>query len=141
MALEIEVRSLAPDPACIRENKPLIHPLNLHLAARGARPYITQMFAALAHSTARMIGHPFAFAANVGIILLWAVSGPVFHFSDTWQLVVNTGTTVFTYLMLFLLQNSQNRDGEAIQKKLDEILRALPEADDALRGIENDPGA
>lgn len=83
-----------------------------------------------------MIGHPFAFAANVGIILLWAAAGPIFKFSDTWQLVVNTGTTVFTYLMLFLLQSSQNRGEAAIQCKLDEILRALPEADNNLRGIE-----
>lgn len=86
------------------------------------------MFERIAHCTSRMIGHPFAFAANVGIILLWAASGPLFHFSDTWQLVVNTGTTVFTYLMLFLLQSSQNRDGDRLERKIDELIRALPGA-------------
>jgi low affinity Fe/Cu permease len=102
---------------------------------------MNKLFTQAACLTAEMIGKPITFVINVAIILLWAVSGPLFQFSDTWQLVVNTGTTVFTYLMLFLLQHTQNRDGKALQTKLDEILRAIPQADDGLRGIEKDPRA
>jgi low affinity Fe/Cu permease len=75
-------------------------------------------------------------AAALAIVLGWAASGPVFGFSDTWQLVINTGTTIVTFLMVFLIQGSQNADTKAMQAKLDEILRAIPDADDALRGIE-----
>ena len=70
------------------------------------------------------------------LILFWAASGPIFKFSDTWQLIVNTGTTVFTYLMLFVLQHGQNRGEDALHAKLDEIIKALPKADNKLRGIE-----
>ena len=70
------------------------------------------------------LGHPYAFAAALALILLWAATGPIFHYSDTWQLVINTGTTVITFLMVFLIQNSQNRDSAAIQLKLDELIRA-----------------
>lgn len=98
-----------------------------------------KLFGQMANGTANLIGQPHTFIANVIVILIWAAAGPVFQFSDTWQLVVNTGTTVFTYLMLFLLQHTQNRDGRAIQAKLDEIIRALPAADDKLRGIEKAP--
>ena len=69
------------------------------------------------------------FAAAVGLILLWAVSGPAFHYSETWQLVVNTATTIITFLMVFVLQNTQNREGEAVQAKLDELVFALKGAD------------
>lgn len=77
----------------------------------------------MANAAARGAGRASSFALAAGIILLWAVTGPMFGFSDTWQLVINTGTTIVTFLMVFLIQNSQNRDGAAIQVKLDEIIR------------------
>jgi len=81
----------------------------------------TKLFAELASVTSREAGRVFAFA--LGIIVVWAVTGPFFSFSDTWQLVINTGTTIITFLMVFLIQNSQNRDAAAIQVKLDELIR------------------
>ncbi|CAA2161222.1 hypothetical protein MBRA_06382 [Methylobacterium brachiatum] len=81
-------------------------------------------FANFSSRVARAAGRPFTFAASIAVILAWAVSGPVFGFSDTWQLVINTGTTIVTFLMVFLIQNTQNRDGAAIQAKLDELIRA-----------------
>jgi low affinity Fe/Cu permease len=82
-------------------------------------------------------GQPLTFILAVVIILLWGVTGPLFHFSDTWQLVVNTGTTIVTFLMVFLIQNSQNRDGAAMQAKLDELLRAVDKAREQFIGIEH----
>lgn len=81
-------------------------------------------------------GLPATFALAVAVVVIWAVSGPVFHFSDTWQLVINTGTTIVTFLMVFLIQSSQNRDGAAIQAKLDELIRSVAKARDAYIGIE-----
>lgn len=81
-------------------------------------------FAAFAAHIARMTGKPFTFAASCLTIVVWAATGPMFHYSDTWQLVINTGTTIVTFLMVFLIQNTQNRDGAAIQAKLDELIRA-----------------
>lgn len=80
-------------------------------------------FTSAANTVARVAGRPIAFVTCVTIIVVWALSGPVFNFSDTWQLVINTGTTIITFLMVFLIQNTQNRDGAAIQTKLDELLR------------------
>jgi low affinity Fe/Cu permease len=82
-------------------------------------------------------GQPLAFVLAVGTIVVWAVTGPVFGFSDTWQLVINTGTTIVTFLMVFLIQNSQNRDAAAMQAKLDELLRAIGKARSAFIGIEH----
>jgi low affinity Fe/Cu permease len=83
------------------------------------------------------MGHPAAFLIATATCLIWAVTGPLFHYSDTWQLVINTATTVLTFLAVFLIQNSQNRDGIAIQAKLDEILIAFSKARTELVGIEN----
>ena len=98
--------------------------------------YRTSAFSRVAKWTARTAGHPSAFVIAVGIIVLWAATGPAFHFSDTWQLVINTGTTIVTFLMVFLIQNTQNRDSQAIQLKLDELIRASEKAHNALLDME-----
>ena len=94
------------------------------------------LFSRFSHSIARLAGRPATFAAACALIVLWAISGPVFGFSETWQLVVNTATTIITFLMVFVLQNSQNRDGEALQAKLDELILAIREADNDFIGAE-----
>ena len=82
------------------------------------------MFDRIANRVASWTGRPLAFILAFSIIIVWAVTGPLFHWSDTWQLVINTGTTIVTFLMVFLIQNAQNRDASAIQAKLDELIRA-----------------
>jgi len=93
-------------------------------------------FRKFARSSARWSGRPAAFSLAVSFIAIWLVTGPIFHFSDTWQLVINTATTIVTFLMVFLIQNTQNRDSEAVQLKLDELLRSTPGAHNALLEIE-----
>ncbi len=95
-----------------------------------------RLFARFATRTAHASGTPLAFVLASLIIIMWAITGPMFHYSDTWQLVINTGTTIITFLMVFLIQSTQNRDGLAIQAKLDELVRALDQANDKFMGIE-----
>jgi low affinity Fe/Cu permease len=95
-----------------------------------------RLFTRFAKATSRLAGRPSAFITAVTALLIWAVSGPLFGFSNTWQLVVNTGTTVVTFLMVFLIQNTQNRDSEAMHLKLDELIRANRTAHNALLDLE-----
>ena len=90
---------------------------------------MSDMFARFSHLIAYLAGRPMTFALAVALVAVWAITGPLFAFSETWQLVINTATTIITFLMVFVLQNSQNRDGEAVQAKLDELIFALKEAD------------
>ena len=96
-----------------------------------------KLFVRFATLTAKIAGKPWTFIACLGIVLIWAVSGPIFRFSETWQLVINTGTTIITFLMVFLIQNTQNRDGAAMQAKLDELVYAVKKADARFIGIEH----
>ena len=90
-----------------------------------------------AERIATLAGSPTAFLAAAALILVWLITGPIFHFSDTWQLVINTGTTIITFLMVFLIQNTQNRDSEAVHLKLDELIRAHQGAHNALLDLED----
>ena len=97
---------------------------------------VQRAFSHFANAVARESGRPSIFVLAVAIVILWATTGPIFHYSDTWQLVINTGTTIVTFLMVFLIQNSQNRDSAAIQVKLDELIRAS-DAKNYFVGIEH----
>ncbi len=98
---------------------------------------MNEVFRHVAQFTARVIGSPIAFVGAVLVVVLWAISGPLFGFSDTWQLVINTGTTIVTFLVVFMIQNTQNRDSKAIQLKLDELLRAIQKARTSLVDLED----
>ncbi len=98
---------------------------------------VSDAFRLFAHRSAFMLGSAWAFAAAAFVILVWLVTGPTFHFSDTWQLIINTATTIITFLMVFLIQNTQNRDAKAMHLKLDELIRALKGARDQLVDLED----
>jgi len=98
---------------------------------------ISEFFSQAAQWTSRQCGRPLTFGLAVAVILVWAITGPMFAYSDTWQLVINTGTTIVTFLMVFLIQNTQNRDSAAVQLKLDELIRANEHARNRLLTIED----
>jgi low affinity Fe/Cu permease len=98
---------------------------------------VRDAFRVFARRSSIMLGSAWAFAGAMLVILVWLLTGPTFHFSDTWQLIINTGTTIVTFLMVFLIQNTQNRDAKAMQLKLDEIIRALKQARNELVDLED----
>ena len=100
---------------------------------------MSELFSLAAHWTGQQCGRASVFMVAVVLIIAWAVTGPFFHYSDTWQLIINTGTTIVTFLMVFLIQNTQNRDGAALQAKLDELIRATHDARNAYMHIEQLP--
>lgn len=100
---------------------------------------LSRTFTDFSSYVARASGRPATFVLSVLVVVVWALTGPVFHYSDTWQLVINTGTTIITFLMVFLIQNTQNRDGAALQAKLDELIRAHHDARNTYMGIEKLP--
>ena len=96
-----------------------------------------ELFHKFAVKVSKLAGSPWMFASAVALIVIWTLTGPIFHFSDTWQLAINTGTTIITFLMVFLIQNTQSREAEAIQLKLDELLRAVAKARTSLVDLED----
>jgi len=98
---------------------------------------LSRRFTKFAQATAAWSGHPAAFITAVGLVIVWVVSGPIFGFSDTWQLVINTGTTIVTFMMVFLIQNTQNRDMMAVQLKLSELVLAMKGAKDEFASVED----
>jgi low affinity Fe/Cu permease len=124
------VRLPLPEPVDVAPSDPARDPLR---EPRERRDW----FRRFAHATAETTGRAQTFVVALLVILVWAVSGPVFHFSDTWQLVINTGTTIVTFLMVFLIQNTQNRDAHAVHLKLDELIRANRRARNALIDLED----
>lgn len=125
-AMDKSFRTIDPPPEVRARSESLAHEGHSH---HGFSLFATQI--------ASLTGRPATFALAVGTILVWAISGPIFRFSDTWQLVINTGTTIVTFLMVFVIQNAQNRDAMAIQVKLDELICATKDARDKLVGIED----
>ena len=97
----------------------------------------TNWFTRFANQAAQATGHPSAFLISTLVVVIWAITGPLFRFSDTWQLVINTGTTIITFLMVFLIQNTQNRDSAAIHLKLDELIRSHKQARNSMLDLEH----
>src|SRR5262245_28990942 len=101
------------------------------------RPNISESFHRFSHRMSLIMGIPWSFVAAFAVVLAWACAGPLFHFSNTWQLVINTGTTIVTFLMVFLIQNTQNRDAKVLHLKLDELVRAIKGARNQLIDLED----
>jgi low affinity Fe/Cu permease len=118
-------------------NKSQTEQLKQHGRERDIFCVISDAFRVFAHRSSTMLGSAWAFAAAALAIVVWIVTGPTFHFSDTWQLIINTATTIVTFLMVFLIQNTQNRDAKAMHLKLDELIRAVKGARNKLVDLEN----
>ncbi len=99
---------------------------------------MNEIFRKIAHNTSKVMGSPWAFIIAFSVVVVWGISGFFFNFSNTWQLFINTGTTILTFLMVFLIQNTQNRDAHATHLKLDELIKALDPADNALIDVEDE---
>jgi low affinity Fe/Cu permease len=98
---------------------------------------MNEFFHKFSHKMSQLVGSPWSFILAVTVIIVWVITGPIFGFSDTWQLIINTGTTIVTFLMVFLIQNTQNRDAQAMHLKLDELIRAVKEARTNLVDLED----
>jgi low affinity Fe/Cu permease len=118
-------------------NKSQVEELKAHEQERDFFCVARDAFRVFAQRSAAMLGSALAFTGAVLVIVIWLVTGPVFHFSDTWQLIINTATTIITFLMVFLIQNTQNRDAKAMHLKLDELIRAVKEARNEILDIED----
>jgi low affinity Fe/Cu permease len=118
-------------------NKSPTQELKKHEQQRDFFCAVSDAFRIFAHRSATLLGSAWAFTAAALVILVWLLTGPIFHFSDTWQLIINTATTIITFLMVFLIQNTQNRDAKAMHLKLDELIRALKGARNQLVDLEN----
>jgi low affinity Fe/Cu permease len=112
------------------------HCFSSYFAHNPGANVMQDLFRKFSFKVSKLAGSPWMFVSALVVIMAWAITGPLFHFSDTWQLVINTGTTIITFLMVFLIQNTQNRDAEAIQLKLDELIRAVTEARTSLVDLE-----
>lgn len=111
--------------------------LKKHEGERDLYCVVNDAFRVFARKCSAVLGSAWAFTGAILIIVVWAITGPTFHFSDTWQLIINTGTTIVTFLMVFLIQNTQNRDSKAMHLKLDEVIRALKKARNELVDLED----
>ena len=118
-------------------NKTQVAELKEHEEKRDFFCVVSVAFRVFAHRSAIMLGSAWAFTGAVFVIVVWLLTGPTFHFSDTWQLIINTATTIITFLMVFLIQNTQNRDAKAVHLKLDELIRALKGARNQLVDLED----
>ena len=118
-------------------NKSQVGELKEHERERDFFCVVRDAFRVFAHRSSVMLGSAWAFTGAVVVILVWLLTGPMFHFSDTWQLIINTATTVITFLLVFLIQNTQNRDAKAVHLKLDELIRAVKGARNQLLDLEN----
>jgi low affinity Fe/Cu permease len=118
-------------------NKNQVQELKAHEQKRDVVCIVRDAFRVFAQRASVMLGSAWSFSVAVLVILVWLVTGPMFHFSDTWQLIINTATTVITFLMVFLIQNTQNRDAKAMHLKLDELIRAVKGARNQLVDLEN----
>ena len=117
-------------------NETQVEKLKEHEKARDFWCVVSDAFRVFARTSSNVLGSPWAFVIALLIIVVWAATGPTFHYSDTWQLIINTGTTIVTFLMVFIIQNTQNRDAKAVHLKLDEIIRANKGARNELVDLE-----
>jgi low affinity Fe/Cu permease len=120
----------------VTANEPQTEKLKEHEMSRDFFCVVQDAFRVFARNSSIILGSAWAFTMAVLVIIIWGATGPTFHFSDTWQLIINTGTTIVTFLMVFLIQNTQNRDAKAVHLKLDELLRAIKGARNELVDLE-----